>query len=671
MRIRGAMKRSTTRLGFQSLLACLLLQGQATLASANTLAPVIVTDKPANRAAALTPYEETSVVRVVERETFENTTTTLADTLSTQTGVQIRQSGGLGSYATVSIRGTSGKQVQVYLDGMLLNDPLYGALDLGLYTLHDIAEIQVYPGNAPVRFAQSSVGGIVALDSLGAQTRDETRINLGAGSFGTRRYGLFNSASHGRFYYWLSLNRQQADNDYTYPNEPQWFNPTDGEQSTRRNADVTQDDGSLKVGYQFTPSRQLHALLQWTDKDKGIPSIQNWANNRARLETEQQRLQLHYEDSSWLQGRLHSSHRLLLGETDETYQDRNGLVGTGTYDVRSQVEQVALGNTLTWRQGNHQLSGAVDITWYDMTQRDRLQQEPETDRKRRFMATALSHEWQSDQDRLRTQLAVRQFNVDDNSDSINGNNARISTETNNRYRAWQLGSRWSATSFLWLYANLARQVRVPTLVEQYGQQGLFIGNPDLQAETSLNGDVSARLLMARGHLEVTGFQRQLDPAIAAIYDARGVGRYINVEAEVEGLELEAQYDVLENWTLTANATFQDSENLSSRIADQQAKRLPGLYHRAGNLNSQWRLSPFTVELTWRYGDQLYYDSANLLKADPQNRLDAALGWQHTWSQRSKTEVRMEARNLTDALYQDFNRFPNPGRGYFINLQHTL
>lgn len=653
---------------------CLLgspLSCLADVSGDNVLAPVVVTDKPLNRAAELTPYEETSVVRVIEREQFENTTTTLADTLSTQTGVQVRESGGLGSYSTVSIRGSTSKQVQVYLDGMLLNDPIYGGVDLSFYTLHDIAEIQVYPGNAPARYAQAGVGGIVAMESLGQDTVDETRISLGTGSFGTQRYGLFNSGSQDRFHYWVSLNRQQADNDFSYPNEPQWFNPQDGEESTRRNADVTQNDGSMKLGYQFTPSRNLNALLQWSDKDKGIPSIQNWANNRARLNTEQQRAQLHYQDSSWLNGNLHSSHRLLVGDSEETYQDLNGRVGTGTYDLLTQVDQIAFNNNATWHQGNHQLSAALDIAWYDMDQRDQLQQEPDTQRQRRFIASSLSHEWHSEADRLRTQVAVRQFNVSDESESIDGNNQRIATDRNERYRAWQLGSRWAATDFLWLYANLARQVRVPTLVEQYGQQGLFIGNPELQAEESLNSDISARLLVSRGHLEVTGFQRRLDPAITAIYDARGVGRYINVEAEIEGIELEARYDLMDTWTLTANATFQDSENLSEQIADQQTKRLPGIYHRIGTLNSQWRLAPFTLDLTWHYADELYYDSPNLLKADPRNTADAALGWQHAWNHRSKTELRLEVQNLTDELYQDFNRFPSTGRGFFINLQHTL
>lgn len=670
MRIRGVMKRPTYTL----VSLCLLgspLPCLAETSGSNQLAPVVVTDKPLNRAATLTPYQETSVVRVVEREQFDNTTTTLADTLSTQTGVQIRESGGLGSYSTVSIRGSTGKQTQVYLDGMLLNDPLYGGLDLSFYTLHDIAEIQIYPGNAPARFAQAGVGGIVAMESLGRQTQDTTRLNLGTGSFGTRRYGLFNSGSHERFHYWLSLNRQQAENDFRYANEPEWFNPTDGEESIRRNADVEQDDSSLKLGYRFTPQRQLDALLQWSDKDQGIPSIQNWANNRARLNTEQQRLQLHYQDSSWLAGALQSSHRVLFGATEEHYQDLVGRVGIGTYDTRTRVDQLALNNSATWQQANHQFSAAVDITWYDMDQRDRLQQDPNSHRERRFIASALSHEWHSDQERLRTQLAIRQFDVDDDTESVDVNNTLARTNTSNRYQAWQVGTRLIATDSLWLYANLARQIRVPSLVEQYGQQGLFIGNPDLQAEESLNKDLSARWLLARGHLEITGFQRHLDPAITAIYDARGVGRYINVEAEFSGVELEAQYTLLDNWTLTANATFQDSENLSNQIADQDAKRLPGIYHRSGLVNSQWRFSPFTLDLTWRYDDNLYYDSANLLEADARNTVDAALGWQHAWSTNRKTALRLEVKNLTDELYQDFNRFPSPGRAWFLNLQQTL
>src|SRR5690606_31365115 len=140
---------------------------------------------------------------------------------------------GLGSQATVSVRGSSGKQVQVCRDGMLLNDPLYGGVDLSLVSLHDVARIQIYPGHPPARIAQAGPGGLILLESLGAGTGAQARLNLGAGSFGTQRQGVFNSGAQGRFHYWLSVNRQAADNDFRYPNESDWYNPTDGNTTQR------------------------------------------------------------------------------------------------------------------------------------------------------------------------------------------------------------------------------------------------------------------------------------------------------------------------------------------------------------------------------------------------------------------------------------------------------
>lgn len=637
----------------------------------NRLAPVIVSEAPPNAAATLTPEDETGMVRVIERDAFANRITTLADTLATQTGVQVRRTGGLGSYSSVSIRGSSSKQVQVYLDGMLLNDPISGDTDLSLYTLHDVAEIQVYPGNAPARYTQAGVGGVVAMTSLGADTPATTRVNLGMGTHGSRRLGLFQAGAKGRLDYWVSLNRQQAENDFRYENRPQWFNPRDGEESRRRNADVEQGDASARIGYRLSSARRLDALLQWTDKDQGVPSLQNWEQNQARLETRQRRLQLHYQDSGWWDGRLQSSHRLLLGRREQTYFDRLGRVGTGTHDVHDVTDQFGLNNTLTWLPGQHRLSAGLDASLYQLDQEDRLQAEPQTERERRQFTAALSHEWHSADQRWRSQAVLRRFQVHDQSGDVRTDSSRADGDDRRHYHAWQLGGRYTLTRHLWLFANVARQVRIPTLVERFGQQGLFVGNPDLEAEEALNADASVRILVPRGHFEVTGFVRDLDPAITAIYDARGVGRYINVAARVRGLELEAAYDLLDRWTLSVQGTTQDSENRSEQLADQRDKALPGIYHHTALVKSTWRLAPFTASVSWHYRGDLYYDSANLLEAEPSKTFDATLGWRHAWGRRAETRVNLEVHNLTDELYQDFSRFPGPGRAVFVNLQHRF
>jgi outer membrane receptor protein involved in Fe transport len=107
------------------------------------------------------------------------------------------------------------------------------------------------------------------------------------------------------------------------------------------------------------------------------------------------------------------------------------------------------------------------------------------------------------------------------------------------------------------------------------------------------------------------------------------------------------------------------------VVDRDQKRLPGVYHQSAKIENVLRLHPFRLRLTGHYDDELYYDSANRLPADARKTLSAALSWEQHWSDGGNTEIKLEAGNLTDELYQDFNRFPSMGRNYSVNLQHTF
>lgn len=653
------------------LTAGLLLSAAALPVSADELPFIVVEGARINSAADIDPAEATGPVRIINRDHFANRTVTLADALGDQTGVQIRQSGGLGSYSALSLRGSTSRQVQVVVDGMLLNDPVTGGVDISQLTLNDIRRVQVYPGNAPAQFAHAGIGGVVIMETLGRDTEAQTRLNLGLGANGTDKAGVFNSDSHDDVYYWVSLNRQSSDNDFRYPNERDWFNPNDGRETTRRNADYEQTDASTKLGWAISDTSALDALIQWSDHDKGVPTIQNWRNNHAHLSGHTVRTQLHYRQQGWANGRLHTSHRLIWSDASDRYDNRDGLVGLGTADVRTDSQRLGLVNTASLLLGSHTVSATVDISQFDYDQDDRLDTDRADERERRQLTTALGHQWQSDDHRWRTQASLRRFDVDDTSDESQGDGSTERVSSHDAYHSWQLGlSRYLGDSWV-VSANLSRQVRVPTLQERYGQEGLFVGNPDLAAEESSNAELSVRTDRGWGHIEVTGYRRELDPAVAAIYDARGVGRYVNLSADVMGVEVDAAWQLTPDWRLAANATVQDSENTSASVRDRHNKQLPGVYHQSLLVSSRWQLRPFEVDLSYQYDDDLYYDAANLLAADARQLVNAGVSWRHTWHNRQQTDVRLEVRNLTDELYQDFNRFPGQGRSWFLNLTHTL
>ncbi|HMB30873.1 MAG TPA: TonB-dependent receptor plug domain-containing protein, partial [Desulfohalobiaceae bacterium] len=98
---------------------------------------------------------------VINKEQFEGKIVSLAEVIEKEAGVQVRQSGGLGSFSSVSLRGSSSDQVMVFLDGVLLNDASGGGVDLSNISLSDVESIEIYRGITPANFGRSSIGGAI------------------------------------------------------------------------------------------------------------------------------------------------------------------------------------------------------------------------------------------------------------------------------------------------------------------------------------------------------------------------------------------------------------------------------------------------------------------------------------------------------------------------------
>ena len=95
-------------------------------------------------------------VGTIPIETLQAPGADLAQALDVATNVNVRRYGGLGSFSTLSIRGSTSEQVQVYLDGVLLNQALGGGVNLGNLPLARSRKCPDIPGrNArPVRRQQ-------------------------------------------------------------------------------------------------------------------------------------------------------------------------------------------------------------------------------------------------------------------------------------------------------------------------------------------------------------------------------------------------------------------------------------------------------------------------------------------------------------------------------------
>ena len=112
----------------------------------------------------------------------------LASLLDSVTGAVVRRLGGLGDFSAVSIRGSSFRQVQVFLDGIPLNPSGSEAVNLGDFPLSMLERVEVYRGNAPSEFGAAPIGGVVNL--VTKRGADSQAVGMEYGGLSTSRVSL-------------------------------------------------------------------------------------------------------------------------------------------------------------------------------------------------------------------------------------------------------------------------------------------------------------------------------------------------------------------------------------------------------------------------------------------------------------------------------------------------
>src|SRR5690606_18654409 len=147
----------------------------------------------------------------------------------------------------------------------------------------------------------------------------------------------------------------------------------------------------------------------------------------------------------------------------------------------------------------------------------------------------------------------------------------------------------------------------------FGGQGTspFAGNPDLKPETSVNSEVALYWDGLDGHnFNITYFDTDFEEKIArgdtifscettggvrpcvnlGDYDALGYSTYsqkINIdEVEIRGIEMAGRYVISPQWTLNANYTWTDSEQLSG---PQEGQPLTNTAEHMANLTLGWNV----------------------------------------------------------------------------------
>ncbi|MDR1166059.1 MAG: TonB-dependent receptor plug domain-containing protein [Deltaproteobacteria bacterium] len=151
---------------------------------------------------------------IVITDQFKGEQKNLATLLENVPGLFVHRVTGNGQFTTVKVRGSTGAQVNVYVDGVLQNLGNDVAVDISLIPVSQVARVEVYRGYIPARFAGSPIGGVINVvtkkpEKLGAD------LSVGASSYNTQNYTV--TASLPTIFdgaLLIGAHRDKSDNDF-------------------------------------------------------------------------------------------------------------------------------------------------------------------------------------------------------------------------------------------------------------------------------------------------------------------------------------------------------------------------------------------------------------------------------------------------------------------------
>jgi vitamin B12 transporter len=200
----------------------------------------------------------------------------LADALGPIPGLRVLRTGTPGSYAALSIRGSSNEQVLVLVDGRRLTTAQGGGVDLGGVDVATLERVEVVRGAASALYGSDAIGGVVNLvtrPSAGAPAMTTARFE--GGSHGLRAGSLRHERpAFGSGRAWLRLHGLRSDGTYSYE---------DARGSAERvNAQVASNGFGLGGWIGASPRWRMTADFGLEESSEGVPGSSEFPTPDAR-----------------------------------------------------------------------------------------------------------------------------------------------------------------------------------------------------------------------------------------------------------------------------------------------------------------------------------------------------------------------------------------------------
>lgn len=647
-------------------------------------------------------------ISVLETRDLFSKSLSNADALQTISGVNVRQSGALGSEANFSINGMSGKQIRFFLDGIPL-EYYSNELNIGSIPSSFFSRFEVYKGAVPISLASDVLGGAINVVS---QNKSKKFIDLsyGIGSFSTHKLILNARYFDPRNFYWdISAFANHSDNDYEIKAEVLDKEGNSSFADVKRfhnkysNFMVRSELGVKESSWADQAFISFYISGNQTELQHDALANQPYGKAVSKntsvgtlIRYKKRDFLTNFDIDAYIVGNYSRPHLIdtslnVYNWKGEVIAKRNqgGEISASGNDLRLKDKSISGQMNIVWHLSPRMdLLGSAQKSYFHRIGSDKIVSayygkdyyaNPQSINK---MIIGLALKVHSLNEYFTSITSVKYFDFKGQGYSRDITGFVEAASKKNNFGFGQAFSYKFNPSFS-IKSSYEYALRIPDIYELFGDQMLILPNLALSPETSHNINLGIKYQKRELNAELNVFYRYTDNIIWQ----RPSSRYFmfqNLSKSASGgIEGEVSYRLFNAVRIGVNATYQDIRNRSDVDESKRYynERIPNIPYFFGNANIQynpvkflWKKMKWSVWYSMRYVNEFYLfwegDGNKGSKNIIPNQYSGNIGGTLT-EKDGKYSLTLECQNIfNDKLYDNF-RIQKPGRAFYLTLSYTI
>jgi iron complex outermembrane receptor protein len=585
-----------------------------------------------------------SAIEIDEKTLSSKSTENLDQILRDYSGINIKTYGYNGM-SNIGMRGSNSNHTAVLWNGINLQNPLNGGVNLSLFPAFLIDEINIQKGGSSALFGSGAMGGSIHLKSNAQFNKGlQSTFYTGIGSFGQYQGGVgvnFSNkiiASNIKFYY------KQAKNNFPFENTQQFGHPI----QEQTNAELTQYGILQENSLIITKNQKIKTSIWWQKNSQNLPPQMSSLKSEKHTDNESVR---GIVDWMFLKGKYNFKIRNASLFSTLIYSDKEisliakhrsfSNITEAEYNLSlRKKDKLQIGINNTFEKG-------FSDSYPNNTQRNRL-------------AIFSSYKWKPLK-KLDFDISMREEFVE------------------NRFTplTYSLSANIIDIKGFSTHLQLAKNYRIPTFNDLYWVDGMAKGNPNLKDESSL-GEVievaySKAIRMSNFRIGFNAFNTKYTNQIQWV-PVLGIWQPSNnKEVWARGIETNIEYalnfnkwrfNLKGNYNYTLSTIEKKNNNESDEIIGKQLIFTP--IHN-GNISYKMSYKNISLEYLHEFIGERYTTSDNSEWLEAYSIGNIILNYSKE-VYANKFTIGLRFNNIWGTVYQSMPMYAMPGRSFEFSLR---